>query len=43
MKTRLARLRAWITAYAGQCSICQGWFDDWPGGICAACQATGRS
>ncbi|MDX2986519.1 hypothetical protein [Streptomyces caniscabiei] len=43
MKTRLARLRARITAYAGQCSICQGWFDDWPGGICAACQATGRT
>lgn len=43
MKTRLARLRAWITAHAGQCSVCQGWFDDWPGGICATCQATGRS
>ncbi|MFD9249485.1 hypothetical protein [Streptomyces bottropensis] len=41
MKRSLARLRALI-AHAGQCSICQGWFDDWPGGICSACQSNGH-
>lgn len=25
----------------GQCSVCQGWFDDWNGGICPACQQNG--
>lgn len=37
---RLARL--WqALANAGQCAVCQGWFDDWPGGICGACQSNG--
>ncbi|MGW5330724.1 hypothetical protein [Streptomyces sp. NPDC004014] len=22
----------------GQCSRCGGWFPDWPGGVCSACQ-----
>ncbi|MEU0054679.1 hypothetical protein [Streptomyces sp. NPDC006309] len=22
----------------GQCSVCGGWFDDWPGGVCDACR-----
>lgn len=26
---------------SGQCSVCQGWFDDWPGGVCGACQQNG--
>lgn len=26
---------------SGQCSVCQGWFDDWPGGVCGACQSNG--
>ncbi len=42
MKKRLARLRALVTAYAGQCSVCSGWFDDWPGGVCSACQSNGH-
>ena len=42
MKTRLARLRAWITAHAGQCSVCSGWFDNWPGGVCDACRNNGN-
>ncbi|MFF7199164.1 hypothetical protein ACIOC1_34145 [Streptomyces sp. NPDC088197] len=25
----------------GQCSVCQGWFDDWNGGICPACRQNG--
>jgi len=24
---------------SGQCRVCGGWFDDWPGGVCSACQA----
>jgi predicted amidophosphoribosyltransferase len=47
MKRRLSALWQHLTANAGsnsgQCSVCQGWFDNWPGGICAACLATGRS
>lgn len=45
MKKRLARLwqtRRHQTANSGQCSVCQGWFDNWPGGICAACQNNGH-
>jgi hypothetical protein len=31
-------IRLWhVVANSGQCSICQGWFDNWPGGVCAAC------
>ncbi|MFJ8727664.1 hypothetical protein [Streptomyces sp. NPDC093269] len=41
MTRRLARLWHHL-ANAGQCQICQGWFDNWPGGICSACAATGR-
>jgi hypothetical protein len=37
-------IRLWhLVANAGQCSICSGWFDNWPGGICAACIGTGRT
>jgi hypothetical protein len=25
----------------GQCSVCAGWFDDWPGGVCDACKNNG--
>jgi hypothetical protein len=42
VRQRLARLRAWITAYAGQCSVCSGWFDNWPGGVCDACRNNGN-
>jgi rRNA maturation endonuclease Nob1 len=36
-------IRLWhVVAYAGQCSGCGGWFDDWPGGVCSACQAIGH-
>lgn len=42
MKKRLHRLRQYLCAAAGQCSNCSGWFDNWPGGICAACQNLGR-
>ena len=35
---RLARLLHHLLSNSGQCSICQGWFPDWNGGICAACQ-----
>lgn len=41
MKTRLARL--WqALANSGQCCICGGWFDNWPGGTCAACANNGH-
>lgn len=23
---------------SGQCSKCGGWFPDWDGGVCSACQ-----
>lgn len=42
MKRRLARLRQHLCRVAGQCSVCSGWFDNWPGGICGACQANGH-
>jgi hypothetical protein len=42
MKRRLAALRAALCRNSGQCSVCSGWFDNWPGGTCDACQATGR-
>lgn len=28
--------------HTGQCNICGGRFENWPGGICDACLATGR-
>jgi len=42
VRKSLAPLRALITAYAGQCSGCGGWFDDWPGGTCDACKNNGH-
>lgn len=42
MKHRLHRIRQHLLAAAGQCNQCMGWFDDWPGGICGACQNLGR-
>jgi predicted amidophosphoribosyltransferase len=36
MKKQLIRL--WhLVANSGQCSVCGYWFDDWNGGVCAAC------
>ena len=35
---RLARLLHHVLSASGQCNVCSGWFDDWPGGTCAACQ-----
>lgn len=40
--TRLAALLRALRTDWGQCSVCGGRFDDWPGGICDACLATGR-
>ena len=42
MKTRLVRVLRHVLAAGGQCSMCGGWFDDWNGGVCDACRATGR-
>ncbi|WP_329296288.1 hypothetical protein [Streptomyces sp. NBC_01455] len=35
----LARLRQRLLTWrnSGQCNVCSGWFDDWPGGTCDAC------
>ncbi|MFD9004416.1 hypothetical protein ACFV0T_26245 [Streptomyces sp. NPDC059582] len=42
MKNRLRT--AWhLLRNMGQCNVCSGWFDNWPGGTCAACLATGRT
>jgi hypothetical protein len=42
MRRRLARLRHHLCRNRGQCGVCSGWFDNWPGGVCAACQALGN-
>ncbi len=42
MRRALAVLRR-LTAASGQCSVCGGIFDDWNGGICAACTSTRRT
>jgi hypothetical protein len=42
LKKKLTRL--WhVVANSGQCGVCGGIFDNWNGGTCAACIATGRS
>lgn len=43
MKRRLTNLARYIIRNSGQCSVCGGEFPDWNGGICPACQATGRT
>lgn len=42
LKRHLAAVTRYVTANSGQCSVCLGWFDGWNGGVCAACQYTGR-
>lgn len=42
IKRHLAAVARFVIANFGQCSECQGWFDNWPGGVCDACQAIGR-
>lgn len=42
IKRHLAAVARYVTANSGQCSVCTGWFDNWPGGVCDACQFTGR-
>lgn len=42
MKYRLANLWQHLCKNSGQCSRCGGWFDNWPGGECDACRATGH-
>lgn len=43
MKALLTLLRRHLCANSGQCSVCGGVFDDWPGGTCDACIAIGRT
>lgn len=38
MKALLTLVRRHVAANGGQCSVCGGWFDNWPGGICDACK-----
>jgi hypothetical protein len=42
MKNRLGRLLRHLCSNSGQCCVCGGIFDNWNGGTCAACIATGR-
>ncbi|WP_329376082.1 hypothetical protein [Streptomyces sp. NBC_01483] len=37
-----AKRPQYVVANSGQCSECSGWFDNWPGGVCAACQNIAR-
>lgn len=42
MKKKITSL--WhLVANSGQCNVCSGWFDNWPGGTCAACITTNRT
>ncbi|MER6092425.1 hypothetical protein [Streptomyces bluensis] len=38
----LRRLARHLLANAGQCGVCGGWFDNWPGGTCDACKNLGN-